>query len=89
MKIPQLEKILKALAYEKRLEIMQTLSQHKFASVGYIADKINLSIHATSKHLAILEHAKAVIGYREGNYIMYKLRPKMHGLIRSIIGRIS
>jgi len=50
----KLEKILKALANRRRLAILKHLKENKEASVTEIAQEINLSLKATSKHLGIL-----------------------------------
>ncbi len=50
----KLEKILKALANRRRLAILEHLKLNNDSSVGDIAQAINLSIKATSKHLNIL-----------------------------------
>lgn len=51
----ELEKILKSLANKRRIEMLRYLKLHKRASVGEIAEEVNLSMKSTSKHLAILE----------------------------------
>ena len=45
---------MKALANRRRLAILKYIKENKEASVGAIADEINLSFKATSKHLGIL-----------------------------------
>lgn len=50
----KLEKPLKALANRRRLAILKYLKENREASVADIADAINLSFKATSKHLAVL-----------------------------------
>ena len=49
----ELEKVLKALANKRRLEILRYIKKRE-AAVADVADKIKLSVKATSKHLAIL-----------------------------------
>jgi len=49
-----LEKVLKALANRRRLAILKYLKENVEAPVGEIAEKISLSLKATSKHLGIL-----------------------------------
>ena len=50
----ELEKTLKALANKRRLTILKYLKIKNRATVGDIADEIDLSFKATSKHLGIL-----------------------------------
>ena len=54
MKTKELERILKALANKRRLAIVAYIKKHKEANVGEIAQAINLSFKATSKHLNVL-----------------------------------
>jgi len=55
-----LEKILKALANKRRLAILEYLKKVKKATVGDLAEEIDLSFKATSKHLAVLFSADIV-----------------------------
>lgn len=48
------EKILKALANRRRLQIIKYLKDQKTATVTDIAERIKLSFKSTSKHLAVL-----------------------------------
>jgi DNA-binding transcriptional ArsR family regulator len=48
------EKILKALANRRRLQIVKHLKDKKQATVTDIAEHIKLSFKSTSKHLAVL-----------------------------------
>lgn len=48
------EKILKALANRRRLQIIKYLKDKKLATVTNIAEHLKLSFKSTSKHLAIL-----------------------------------
>ncbi len=50
----ELERSLKALANRRRLAILKYLKSNGEASVGEIANEINLSFKATSKHLSVL-----------------------------------
>ena len=51
-----LERLLKALANRRRLEILKVLKKEREGelSVGEIAERIGLSFKATSRHLSIL-----------------------------------
>ncbi len=54
----ELEKQLKALANRRRLAILKYLKSKREASVGDIAEEINLSFKSTSKHLAVRDCGK-------------------------------
>lgn len=51
----ELTSIFKALANERRLKIIKILTLDKELSVSEIAERIDLSLKSTSKHLLILE----------------------------------
>ena len=68
-----LEKILKALANQRRLAILKFLKSKKEASVGDIASEINLSVKATSKHLYILSSIDILEKEKRSLQIFYKL----------------
>lgn len=55
-----LERTLKALANKRRLAILEFLKKSGEATVGDIAEEIELSFKATSKHLSILLAANIV-----------------------------
>ena len=60
MKIRDLEKVLKALANERRLRIVGFLLKNKKADVTEISENINLSFRSTSKHLYLLKQSDIV-----------------------------
>lgn len=60
VEIKTLERIHKALANKRRLVAMLYLRGKKEANLGDIAEHLNLSYKATSKHLAILTQADIV-----------------------------
>ncbi len=73
MKEKELERQLKALANRRRLAILRYLKEHREAPVGEIADEINLSFKATSKHLAILAAADIVEKEQRSLQMFYRL----------------
>ncbi len=79
------EKILKALANKRRLEMLKYLNKNKEAVVVDIADGINLSVRATSKHLLKLTDAEILINNQKGIYVFYKLSQPVHPLVRLTI----
>lgn len=56
----KLERILKALANQRRLALLAYLKAHHEANVTELAEAIRLSVKATSKHLRILAAADLV-----------------------------
>ena len=79
-----IERILKALANQRRLAIIKYIKSEKEATVGDIAHKIKLSFKATSKHLAILYGADIVEREQRGLQIFYKLSSRPHPLAKYI-----
>lgn len=77
-------KILKALANEKRLEILKLLDKSSGLSVVEIAEKINLHFKSTSKHLQRLAEAGLVKSNRDGVWVRFALTEKVDQLIKRI-----
>jgi len=64
---------MKALANRRRLAILCFLKKASEASVGDIADEIQLSFKATSKHLGILSAAGIVDREQRSLQMFYRL----------------
>ena len=69
----ELERALKAFANRRRLTIVKYLKEVKEAPVGEIAHEINLSLKATSKHLAVLAAADVVERDQRSLQMFYRL----------------
>ncbi len=80
------EKILKALANKRRLEILKHLKDKKVGTVGELAGKIKLSFKSTSKHLAVLSGSDIVDKEQRGVAMYYRLNSKQRPLAKSVIG---
>ena len=78
------ERILKALANQRRLKIVQFLKKEKEATVGDIAESIRLSFKATSKHLSLLRVVDIVEKEQRSLQMWYRLSPKPHHLAKYI-----
>lgn len=82
------EKMFKLLANKRRLAIIGVLMSYQHASVGFIAEKINLSFKSTSKHLLLLENGNLVRRAEDGNFRVYTInRPKdrlMQHIVRTM-----
>lgn len=81
----ELEKILKALANKRRLAILKYLKKNKEASVGEIADEINLSFRSTSKHLGILTACDVVERDQRSSSVFYRLATIQKSVTRYIL----
>ena len=66
-----LEKIFKALGNRRRLSILRILKKDGKLSVGDIASEIDMSIKATSKHVAILAGAGLLDREKHGLGVWY------------------
>ncbi|MDQ5954077.1 MAG: arsR-type protein [Patescibacteria group bacterium] len=82
------EKILKALANKRRLQIIKFLKEKKQANVGEISDHIKLSFKATSKHLAVLSGADLLEKEQKSLSMYYFLAPKLPPMANAIISII-
>jgi ArsR family transcriptional regulator len=77
-------KILKALANEKRLEILKLLEKNPGQSVVEIAEEINLHFKSTSKHLQRLSEAGLVKSNRDGVWVRFAPTEKVDQLLKKI-----
>ncbi len=81
----QLEKILKSLANKRRLAIVQYLKNNREATVGDIADAIDLSFKATSKHLNLLSATDILEKNQRSLQAYYRLSDSMPALAQAIV----
>ena len=65
-------RVLKALANESRLKIVDRLSRGE-CSVGELTEVVGTDRTTVSKHLAVLRSHGIVLDRREGNVVFYKL----------------
>ncbi len=85
--IVHLEKILKALASKRRLDIVRFLGKRQ-ATVGGIAEKIGLSFRSTSKHLAILYANGIVYKKPVGKNIFYGIAKTNNKIVSAILDHL-
>lgn len=71
----ELTRSLKALANERRLNIVTLLMRRPSSSVNEIAKEIRLSVRSTSKHLRVLAHADIVATREVGLFVLYGVHP--------------
>ncbi|OGI69444.1 hypothetical protein A3A09_01025 [Candidatus Nomurabacteria bacterium RIFCSPLOWO2_01_FULL_42_20] len=84
----EFEKILKALANKRRLEILKYLKSKKEANVGSIAEKIKLSFKSTSRHLAILLAVDILTKEQRSLEAFYSISPELSQMAKDIIFKI-
>ena len=82
------EKILKALANRRRLEIIKYIKQKKEVNVGDIAEHIKLSFKSTSRHLVILSGADILEKEQRSLSVFYSLSQNLASLAQVIIAKI-
>lgn len=80
----EMERVLKALANRRRLAIVKFLKREGEATVGDIAEAINLSFKATSKHLNILHAADLVEKEQRSLSMFYRLSSQFKSIIKQI-----
>ena len=83
--LKQINRILKALANERRLRILNYLLEEKLATVSEISENINLSFKSTSGHLIILERVGLVDRQPRGPYVFYSPDKERKNLLNFIL----
>lgn len=68
-----LEIFFKALGNDRRLFIISYIHKHGSTPVCDIAEELNISEQAASRHLKKLERARIVRQKREGEYVLSEL----------------
>lgn len=81
----ELERTLKGLGNQRRLNIVRYLKKEKEASVGDIADAIGLSFKSTSRHLSVLSAADIVEREQRRIQVFYSLSSTKNSLTRYVI----
>ncbi len=80
-----LERYLKSLANRRRLAILRVLRSRKLASVGQIAEDIQLSLKATSKHLIIMYAVGIVEKEQQSLTVNYRLAASLVEPVRTTL----
>lgn len=83
-----LEKILKGLANRRRLAIIKLLVKNKELTVTEIAERINLSFKATSRHLSILRHLDIVDKNQISLNMYYYLSRPLPSVVKVLLAYI-
>jgi DNA-binding transcriptional ArsR family regulator len=79
------ERVFKALANRRRLNIVAYLKHNKRSSVSELAGVIKATLPTTSKHLAILSAVDVVDYERKSLQVYYSLNSAMPQVVRSIL----
>ena len=88
MQMKELEKTMKALANKRRLAILKFLKKRTQAPVAEIAEAINLSFEATSKHLGILFNAEILEREQISPQIYYRISDGVKPPIKSLLSML-
>lgn len=83
------EKILKALANRRRLQIIKYIKDKKLATVTSIAEHIKLSFKSTSKHLAVLFGAGIVDKEQKNLSMLYSVADPLPKLAKQVIDFVA
>jgi DNA-binding transcriptional ArsR family regulator len=81
----ELQYFLKALASEKRQEIMLLFLDRNGVSVNQVAELIGISQSTASEQLSILKKAGLLVSRREGKEVFYSTdKPKIMELMQNL-----
>ena len=83
-----LEKTLKALANQRRLQILKNIQNQGEMSVGEIADKIKLSFKSTSRHLSILSATDLVEREQRNIQVFYRLSKEKTPFVKALLSEL-
>ncbi|GAA4547159.1 ArsR/SmtB family transcription factor [Amycolatopsis samaneae] len=70
------EEVLAALADPTRRQLLDRLAAHPSATATQLAGELPVSRQAVVKHLAVLDRAGLVSGWRDGRERRYRVRPE-------------
>ena len=80
-----LAKNLKALANQRRLDILAYLKKNREAPVGEIAHEIGLSFKATSKHLSVLSAVDIVDKDQRSLQMYYRIADNQKPEVQKVL----
>lgn len=89
MKLAVQEKYYKALAHERRLEIVRLLKINKELNVTQLAQAMNASMQTTSKQLKVLEAAHIVASEKQGLEVSYSINRPMSDIVKFAVGMLQ
>ena len=83
-----LERKLKAIANKRRLAILKSLKKVPELHVGEIAESIELSFKATSRHLSILASADILEKDQRSTQVFYRILPNQKQFLKNILSEL-
>ncbi|MDB4984577.1 MAG: hypothetical protein JWM20_756 [Patescibacteria group bacterium] len=89
MKLSLQEKTYRALAHERRLEIVRLLKINKELTVGQIARATNASMQTASKQLQVLSEAHIIASEKNGLEVTYWIRKPMSDIVKFAVGYLQ
>ncbi|MBX9765293.1 metalloregulator ArsR/SmtB family transcription factor, partial [Patescibacteria group bacterium] len=84
----ELERIFKALANKRRIEIIRFVRLKRESTVGDIAEETNLSFKGVSKHMRILYSVGILEREQNGSQALYKLPSNLTETVRKAVALI-
>lgn len=81
----ELEKILKALANKRRIEMVRYIRAKRGATVGEIADEVGLSFKGVSKNLRVLYSAGILEREQSGLQVTYQISDSLSEVTRKAL----
>ena len=77
---------LKTLGSVRRLEILSFIKRKKSATVGDIAETLDISQESVSQHLRVLRLSGIVTANRRGKNVSYRIMLGQKGIVKGVIG---
>lgn len=84
--INHLKIILKAVANDRRMQILRELKRRKSMTVHSVARFLNVSDAAASRHLLLLLNAGIITATKRKGFVSYRLTLKQETPIKQLIG---
>ncbi len=88
MKTKELEKLFRVLGNKRRIQIVKLLIKKTELTVSDIADNINLSLKATSRHLMQLFHIDILKKDQRSKNVYYRISDSLNPEAKSALGHI-
>jgi len=83
-----IESKLKALANNRRLQMLHLMKKKHSVAVSALAKALGISIEATSQHLSILKTAGIVRSKKRKLYVTYRLALHQDPVVKQVIKRL-
>ena len=83
--LKETERVMKALANRRRLQIVSYLHKHGQKSVGAISHEIKLSFESTSRHLAVMSAANVLEREQTSTNVLYSLHQPLSPILKTTL----